>query len=269
MFVPPRYSEDEARAAIAASRSYAEALRRLDMCDSGGAWRVLQQYANEIWGIPVDHFDPAAAPLEGLAKYRFKAAPLEEVLVAGRPFSRSQLKERLYAAGLKERTCELCGQGESWRERRMSLILDHVNGVRDDNRLENLRIVCPNCAATLDTHCGRNKGRIPDQRVCEVCGTEFRPTSAGQRHCSSACGSRHRNRPQRGKPAPERRKFVRPSQGQLLDDVASLGYLGTGRKYGVSDNAIRKWLTWYRREREEAMRAEATGAGADTGAHRG
>jgi hypothetical protein len=37
----------------------------------------------------------------------------------------------------------------------MSIILDHINGVRDDHRLENLRMVCPNCAATLDTHCGR------------------------------------------------------------------------------------------------------------------
>jgi hypothetical protein len=37
----------------------------------------------------------------------------------------------------------------------MSLIIDHINGVGDDNRLENLQIVCPNCAATLDTHCGR------------------------------------------------------------------------------------------------------------------
>lgn len=51
--------------------------------------------------------------------------------------------------------CELCGQDEIWHGRRMSLILDHVNGVRDGNRIENLNIVCPNCAATLPTHCGK------------------------------------------------------------------------------------------------------------------
>lgn len=50
----------------------------------------------------------------------------------------------------------MCGQGEEWNGKKMSLILDHINGVHNDNRLENLRIVCPNCNATLDTHCGKN-----------------------------------------------------------------------------------------------------------------
>ncbi len=56
----------------------------------------------------------------------------------------------------------------------MGLILDHINGVRDDNRLENLQIVCPNCAATLDTHCGR-KNRLNRERVCARCQATFRP----------------------------------------------------------------------------------------------
>ncbi len=96
------------------------------------------------------------------------------MLVAGSTYQRSQLKERLYAAGLKTRLCELCGQGEDWRGRRMSLILDHINGVADDNRLENLQIVCPNCAATLDTHCGRANRHPVEGRACLRCGELFR-----------------------------------------------------------------------------------------------
>ena len=57
----------------------------------------------------------------------------------------------------------------------MALILDHINGVADDNRLENLQIVCPNCAATLDTHCGRANRRPLEEYPCERCGTAFRP----------------------------------------------------------------------------------------------
>jgi hypothetical protein len=77
------------------------------------------------------------------------------VLVERSSYPRKDVKRRLFAEGLKEPRCELCGQGEIWRGRPMAMILDHINGVRDDHRLQNLRIVCPNCAATLDTHCGR------------------------------------------------------------------------------------------------------------------
>src|SRR6476660_3246625 len=56
----PRYSEEEARAAIAASRSYTEALRRLGMRAAGGNHRTIRHYAEEVWRLPVDHFDPDA-----------------------------------------------------------------------------------------------------------------------------------------------------------------------------------------------------------------
>jgi hypothetical protein len=105
------------------------------MCASGNNWRTLKRHAVEVWRIPVDHFDPHAASRDALARSRTGERPLDEILVAGSSFSRGHLKKRLYKAGLKTRECELCGQGEMWRGRRMSLILDHVNGVRDDNRL--------------------------------------------------------------------------------------------------------------------------------------
>ena len=50
----------------------------------------------------------------------------------------------------------MCGQGPIWMNKKMSLRLDHINGINDDNRIENLRIVCPNCDATLDTFSGKN-----------------------------------------------------------------------------------------------------------------
>lgn len=83
--------------------------------------------------------------------------PLEEVLVAGRLVQTSNLKRRLIEEGLKERMCEICRRKE-WNEEPIPLELDHVNGRRDDNRLDNLRIVCPNCHAQTSTYRGRNIG---------------------------------------------------------------------------------------------------------------
>jgi hypothetical protein len=188
----PTYEESAAREAIAKSRSFTEALRRLGLCPTGGAGRVLRKWA-AIWGISVDHFDPHAARNRGLK--RVERRPLEEILVVDSSYCRTNLKQRLYEEGLKDPRCELCGQGEVWRGRTLSLILDHINGVSDDNRLGNLRILCPNCAATLDTHCGRKLRLVATE--CALCGKEFRPKNSKQRYCSRECGQRwvRTNRP--------------------------------------------------------------------------
>jgi len=241
----PRYTELEARAAISASRSWSEALRRLGMCHTGGAHQVLKRYGGQ-WGISTEHFDTYAS-LRKLGTTRRR--PLDEILVEGSTFSRNHLKERLYDAGLKEPICELCGQGEVWRGAVMGMILDHVNGVSNDHRIENLRVVCPNCAATLDTHCARGRRIGRAARSCLRCGASFRPKSAAQRYCSRGCGSRW---DRSGIPRPNARRVERPPYPQLVREVRALGFCGTGRRYGVTDNAIRKWIRAYERERPEA-----------------
>lgn len=234
----PRYTKEEARRAVISSSCYAEVLRKLGLRPVGGNHRLLRNYV-DLWGISTDHFDAAAARAAQLR--RRAPVPLAEVLVEGSTYKRTTLKKRLYGAGLKARRCELCGQGEEWRGSRMSLILDHINGVPNDNRLKNLRIVCPNCAATLDTHCGR-KNRGPE-RSCARCGQSFLPRSRVQRYCSAECGSRHDLR--KRSPKPERRKVPRPSYEQLKVEIATMSIVAIGRKYGVSDNAVRKWLRAY------------------------
>jgi transposase-like protein len=236
MFVP-RYSEDELREVVASSTSLSQVLRHFGLRPAGGNHRQLRRWLEE-WGISIDHFTLAweMPPRE--------RTPLEAILVENSTFSRGHLKERLYDEDLKERRCELCGQGELWQGRQMSLILDHINGVADDNRLENLRIVCPNCAATLDTHCGRHNRRVFEERTCPHCRQRFRPNSDRQRYCSRTCGSRY---DRHGKIRPGARRVERPPHEVLRAEVDEFGWSAVGRKYGVSDNAVRKWMRAYER----------------------
>ncbi len=99
------------------------------------------------------------AVARGEVKPRPRAMPLEELLVPNRPqTNRSHLKLRLLAAGLKENRCERCGLTE-WDGRPLNMQLHHVNGQGQDNRLENILFLCPNCHAQTETWGGRNGHR--------------------------------------------------------------------------------------------------------------
>jgi len=108
----------------------------------------------------------------------------------------------------------------------MSLILDHINGVNNDHRLENLQIVCPNCNAALSTHSDKNVKREKKIKIPKI--RTINGVSENQINHSI-----------------NQRKVKRPPLEQLLKEIEELGYSGTGRKYGVSDNAIRKWKKFY------------------------
>jgi hypothetical protein len=231
-----RYTEQQVREAVASARSLAEALRILGLRAAGGNHRTLHRLI-ERYGISTDHMDPRWALRR---PRRESATPLTEILVEGSTYHRGHLKQRLYDEGVKARRCELCGQGEEWHGESMALILDHINGVPTDNRIENLRIVCPNCAATLATHCGRQNKIQRKPRGCLHCGKEFSPKYDTHRYCSQECGA--------AGPRYERRKVRRPSYETLLADLESMSFLAVSRKYGVSDNAIRKWLRYYEAE---------------------
>jgi ribosomal protein S27AE len=176
------------------------------------------------------------------------------MLVEHSDASRSTVKARLYEEGVKARRCESCGQDETWLGRRMALILDHINGVSDDNRLSNLRILCPNCAATLDTHCGRRLRQERAERACPECGIAFRPSRAQQRYCGRACGTSAGGRASR--------RVERPPLDALRAEVERDGFLAVGRRLGVSDNAMRKWFRGAGQEPPRRLPAAAGSAGA-------
>lgn len=89
--------------------------------------------------------------------------PIPELLASPKR-SRAHVKRRLIKARMLQNRCEACGLID-WLGLPLNMHLDHINGVKNDNRLENLRMRCPNCHSQTPTYSGRNARRSAVARV--------------------------------------------------------------------------------------------------------
>jgi ribosomal protein S27AE len=153
----PTFSQEELERAVKDSYCFSDLVDRLRKTKSGAYFKIIKKYI-ALFKIDTSHFNPYKKNAENLLK-SIKKFPLEHWLKYGSGISSNSLKLKLYKAELKKHECEKCGQGEIWNGEKLSLILDHKNGDPKDNRLENLRILCPNCNATLPTHCRGYKNK--------------------------------------------------------------------------------------------------------------
>jgi HNH endonuclease len=148
-------TEAEIRDAVARSRSSAQALTKLGQKLGSRNHAALTERAIHF-GIDTSHF-AGQGWRRGSRSPVVQPTPLNDVLVDGRLTNSTKLRYRLIAEGLKTAHCEMCN-GSRWNGSPIPLELDHVNGNREDNRLANLRLVCPNCHAQTGTYRGRNIG---------------------------------------------------------------------------------------------------------------
>ena len=146
------YSEQELREAVKTSTSIRQVLDKLNIVPAGGNYQTTNRRIQKL-DIDITHFTGQAW---NRGKITGPKRHIEEYLKENSVVQSFKLKGRLIAEGLKEHKCECCGITE-WNGKPAPIELDHINGNHHDNRLENLRILCPNCHAQTDTYRGMNK----------------------------------------------------------------------------------------------------------------
>lgn len=155
---------------------------------------------------------------------------LDDILVENSEYKNATtLKNRLVKEGIKENKCENpeCGICE-WHGRPISLQIHHINGVHSDNRLENILLLCPNCHAQTDTYAGKNANKYEKKTTKYTNKKRSVSKEDWENLRENAWVKNH------------------PTKETLIEVFTQTGsFLQTGKYYGVSDNAIKKWFKHY------------------------
>jgi hypothetical protein len=131
------------------SSTIREILTKLGYSGGWGNSRVMLRERIVFEGL-----DPVDGRVGRVSQFR---KSLDEILVVDSKYRRSCLKRQLMRENLLGTVCSICGIEPVWDEKPLVLILDHINGVHNDDRIENLRLVCPNCNSQLPPFAGRNR----------------------------------------------------------------------------------------------------------------
>ena len=187
------------------SSSYSEILRKLNIFSQGSNINTLKRRI-EYENIDTSHIKKGLNSNKGKkfgpSKNRI---PNETLFVENSCTCRSVIRSRLIKENIISYSCFNCGLNPIWNGNPLSMVLDHINGIPNDNRIENLRFLCPNCNSQTDTFAGRNTNRTKKSKI----------------------------------KVPRKRKFE-VSKEELKTLLENNSFVSIAKMFGVSDNAIRK-----------------------------
>lgn len=218
--------------------SVASSLTALNLSPTGANYRSFYKYQKEN-NIDISHFTGKAHLRCKTHSYNKK--DLSEILMNDCSYNSHRLKKRLIKEGIKEHKCECCGLTE-WLNEPVPLELEHIDGDHYNNTLENLKVLCPNCHAKTSTYRGKNVKYKKIKKLKEKVNLQ----KIKKTHNCSSCDIQLKKKSKTGLCKvcyhKTQRKVERPPINKLLQEVKETSYLAVGKKYGVSDNCIRKWI---------------------------
>ena len=225
------YSHEEIENIVKFSNSFKDFARKIgySSAPSGDTLKMLQQ---KLEDYDTSHFYSN--------KESIMRTP-ENTFIENSTASQASLRRLYLQKEYSKYECSICGQLPIWQGKELTLILDHINGINNDDRLENLRQVCPNCNQQLETTGSRNPHRkiFAKKYYCEDCGKEISKKST---RCIE-CESKRRTIPL------ENMVITRE---ELKNLIRIYPFTTIGSKYGVSDNAIRKWCDKFNLPRKKS-----------------
>ena len=208
------------------STSIKELQVKLGYSPNSGVTKTIKDFCQRN-NISLEHFT-------SLSKSSIKRSP-ENIFVENSSASQTVLREWYTKGKYTEYCCAICGQGPVWQNKPLSLTLDHINGINTDDRLENLRWVCPNCDRQLETFGSKNnkkpRANAAEKFYCQNCGKEI---SRGSTHCAACYGLSQRKK---------QRPDINTLKQILIENNGN--FSAVGRLYKVSDNTIRHWCKEY------------------------
>lgn len=146
-----KWTDEQLAEAVRTSQTTADVIRKLGLAVRAGNYRTVTKYIKKL-RLDTTHW-LGCAHLRGKEHNHRRKRSLSDILVKGSTYtSIHRLKQRLIRQGLLTEQCDECGINQ-WRDKALSLQLEHINGQHDDHRIENLRLLCPNCHSQTATFC--------------------------------------------------------------------------------------------------------------------
>ena len=148
-----KWNEEQLREAVKNNKSIRGVLIDLGLAPKGGNFATIKK-AIQIYNIDSSHFTGQLWNKGGHTICN-PAASLEAIFNNEVIYPSYKLKIRLIKEGIKEEVCEICGNRE-WLGHKIPLELHHIDGNHNNNNLENLQLLCPNCHASTNNYRGKN-----------------------------------------------------------------------------------------------------------------